>query len=444
MQSGVMIHLRRLVMPVYLPMVLLSIGIAAPVPAFPQYLASLGASVAVVGVVISLRGVGNMISDLPGGLILGRFRLRTIVQTVLLLSSASSAVMAIVPDVATIAVMVLLMGITTSVVITAMMTYVRIAVPADSRGRALALNGGSLRIGALLGPLAGGLLADAYGVPAALGLRAVAFFASFVVFSLSPDRGIGAPGRRAGRERDIASAPTLRAQLSSIGQGVRGRGRALLTVGFAILMLQLLRSARNVVLPLWGDELGLSATLIGSVMSLAAGLELALFVPSGIIMDRAGRRVAAGLCIGIFSAGVLFLGFTTGSAGFVVASLLIGLGNGFGAGINMTIGTDLAPSRAVSEFLGLWRLVGDAGTAAGPSVVGAMATAGGLPTAVLATAAMGFAGLVMLLFGPETLRLARATGAGDQDGSRGGSSHTNGSRRDTAGANSSAPDTPGS
>jgi MFS family permease len=85
--------------------------------------------------VISLRGVGNMISDLPGGLILGRFRLRAIVKTVLLLSSVSSAVMAIVPDVATIAVMVLLMGITTSVVITAMMTYVRIAVPTDNPAR---------------------------------------------------------------------------------------------------------------------------------------------------------------------------------------------------------------------------------------------------------------------------------------------------------------------
>jgi MFS family permease len=93
-------------------------------------------------------------------------------------------------------------------------------------------------------------------------------------------------------------------------------------------------------------------------------------------------------------------------AGFVFASLLIGFGNGFGSGINMTIGTDLAPSGAVSEFLGAWRLFGDAGSSAGPAIVGAIAAAGGLPTAVITTAVLGFLGLAVLLLGPETLHLA--------------------------------------
>ena len=401
MQPGIAVHLKRLVLPVYLPMMLVSVGISAPVAAFPQYLAGLGATVGVVGVVISLRGVGNLVSDLPGGLILGRFHLRGVVQIALVAASAFSAGMALARSVAAIAVLVLLTGAMASVVVTAMMTHVRLGVPAGSRGRALSLTGGSVRVGALLGPIAGGILADLAGVPAAIWLRSACFLGAFVVVSTSPDRNV---------EPATDAAPVVRpglaAQVRSIGSGLRGKGRALATVGFAILMLQLLRASRTIILPLWGDRLGLSATVIGSVMSIGAALELALFVPSGIIMDRSGRKAAAGLCIGIFSAGVFFLPFTAGVAGFALASLLIGLGNGFGAGINMTIGTDLAPSNAVSEFLGLWRLLGDVGSSAGPAIVGGIATAAGLPVAVGATALLGMLGLVALIAGPETLRMA--------------------------------------
>jgi len=291
-----------------------------------------------------------------------------------------------------------------SVVVTAMMTYVRMAVPADSRGRALSLTGGSVRIGALAGPILGGVLADLAGVPAALWLRAGCFLAAFLVLVVSPDRNIDASSEESIPVPQIR--PGLRGQLRAIRDGLRGKGHALATVGFAILMLQLLRASRTIILPLWGDRLGLSATLIGSVMSIGAALELALFVPSGIIMDRSGRKTAAALCIGIFSVGVFVLPFSVGMAGFVLASLLIGLGNGFGSGINMTIGTDLAPSNAVSEFLGLWRLFGDIGTSAGPAIVGGIATAAGLPLAVGATAVLGLLGLVALLIGPEPLRMA--------------------------------------
>ena len=72
------LHLRRLILPVYLPMLLLSAGMAVPSAAFPQYLGELGASVAVVGVILSLRGLGNLIIDLPGGILLGRVGLRPV------------------------------------------------------------------------------------------------------------------------------------------------------------------------------------------------------------------------------------------------------------------------------------------------------------------------------------------------------------------------------
>ena len=398
------VHLRRLILPVYLPMSLISLAIAAPSAAFPQYLGSLGAGVAVVGAVISLRGVGNVLSDLPSGIILGRYRLDVVVKISLILATASSVGMALARNVTAIGAFVLINGFMTSVVVTAMMTYVRVRVPAGNRGRALSLVGGSVRIGGVIGPIAGGFLADRLGVPAAIYLRAASFALAFLVVAATDSSHSPAPSNT---PREPKKRVDLAAQVRAVVRGMQGRWGALVIVGFAILVLQILRASRSVLLPLWGERLGLTATLIGTVMSTGAALDMVLFVPSGIISDRAGRKVAGGLCIGIFAAGVLSLGFAGGVAGFFLASLIIGMGNGFGAGINMTIGTDLAPDGAVSEFIGLWRLFGDIGASAGPAIVGAIGAAGGLVTAVIATAAIGFVGLVVLLAGPETLTIAR-------------------------------------
>jgi MFS family permease len=173
------VHLKRLILPVYLPMMLVSVATSAPSAAFPQYLGALGASVAAVGIVISLRGFGNLASDLPGGLVIGRFPVGAVLKIALLLSAVSSVAMAFVRSVAAVGVLVLLTGFTGSIVVTGMMTYVRVRIPADNRGRALSLVGGSVRVGAVIGPLAGGLLTDSLGFESAILLRAGCYLLAF-------------------------------------------------------------------------------------------------------------------------------------------------------------------------------------------------------------------------------------------------------------------------
>jgi MFS family permease len=399
MKSVVGLHVRRLVLPVYLPMVLLSVGVAAPVAAFPQYLSSLGATLAVVGVVVSLQGIGNLIIDVPGGLILARFPVRRVMFVCVAAATAASSAIALTRDVFTIGALTLVGAAARSVIITAMMTYVRLTVPPGSRGRALSFVGGSLRLGLLVGPAMGGIISDRLGVPFAFGLQALSSAAAALLLVASPDRAVAAVST----ERNTS----MREQTRDLASGMRGRWFAFITVGSSIVVLQLLRAARSVILPLWGDHIGLSITVIGAVMSAGAVTDLLLFVPAGQIMDRAGRKVAGSICIGLFAVGIAALPFTSGIGGFVAVSMVIGLGNGFGAGINMTLGTDLAPDRAVSTFLGVWRLFGDIGSSAGPAIVGAVAAAAGLSVSLLVTAAVGGVGLlVMAVLAPETLRFA--------------------------------------
>jgi MFS family permease len=51
-----------------------------------------------------------------------------------------------------------------------------------------------------------------------------------------------------------------------------------------------------------------------------------------------------------------------------LAALVLGVGNGLGSGIVMTLGADLAPDNGRASFLAVWRLISDGGTSIGPLV----------------------------------------------------------------------------
>jgi MFS family permease len=76
----------------------------------------------------------------------------------------------------------------------------------------------------------------------------------------------------------------------------------------------------------------------------------------------------------------------------------MGLGNGLGSGIVMTLGADVAPRDAMVRFLAQWRLMGDSGSASGPLLVAAVAAVAGLAAGIVA------AGVVGLLAGAAVVR----------------------------------------
>jgi MFS family permease len=67
----------------------------------------------------------------------------------------------------------------------------------------------------------------------------------------------------------------------------------------------------------------------------------------------------------------------------VLASSILGVGNALSAGILMTVAADAAPPDATSRarFIGLFKVVSDSGTFAGPMIVGVVSQYVGLPSA---------------------------------------------------------------
>jgi MFS family permease len=178
--------------------------------------------------------------------------------------------------------------------------------------------------------------------------------------------------------------------------------------GAGQLLAQMTRAGRGVIIPLYAaDVLGLDARQIGMIVSLSWAADTAMFLPAGAIMDRWGRKAAIVPCFAIQGLGLALISLTRSPAALAAATILIGLGNGLGAGSMMTLGADLSPRTGRSEFLGVWRLIGDVGGTGGPLVVGTVAQALALPLASLAMGCSGLAAaLVFALLVPETLRRA--------------------------------------
>ena len=175
--------------------------------------------------------------------------------------------------------------------------------------------------------------------------------------------------------------------------------------GSATIALQFVRAGRQLLIPLWGHQIGLDAAQIGLVFSLSSLIDVCMFYPAGYIMDRWGRKWAMTPSLFLLGGTLGLLMFTDSLTGYLVVVLLSGLGNGFGTGVVMTLGADLSPTQHRGEFLGVWRLIGDLGSAVGPFLMGAAAEAFMLTGALALNVAIGgIGGIIMLVAVRETLQ----------------------------------------
>jgi MFS family permease len=271
-------------------------------------------------------------------------------------------------------------------------SYIADTCASEETGRAIAVLGGLQRVGMTVGPVLGGwLAAETSYATSFLAGTAMIVLASLFVWSFCVS------ARHAGTARSLSLAP--------IAQIARRHARIFLTAGWSALTLQLMRSTRTVLIPLYGVALGLDAASVGLIYSFSAVIDMSLFYPVGWVVDRHGRKWSAVPSLGLFALGLLLLPLASGFASLLALACLLGLANGIGTGIVMIIGADLSRrSEDRSQFLGVWRLIGDLGMSGAPLLCAALVGVAGLGAASLVAAGLGVAGAVtMLRVVPETL-----------------------------------------
>jgi MFS family permease len=391
---------RRLAFPIYLPSSCTSLAQEGMLVLVPLYVLALGYSPATAAFVAAARGIGMLAVDLPIGLLAARYGDRAVMLGGLGGLALAMAGFALSTTPVTLAASALLSGAAFSAWMLGRQSYLTDTCASHERGRAIAVLGGIMRVGALIGPLLGGLLTEHFGFRVALfvsaGLTALAL--TFVAggagaFEHQQRRG-GAVGPRAG---------------ARIRRILADQGSMMARAGFASVTLQLMRSARAILMPLMGHSLGLDVIAITAVVTLAALADLVLFLPAGMVMDRYGRKWSAIPCMLGLASTLALLPFADSFSTLVAIAMLMGLVNGMGSGVVLTLGADLAPTGDRATFLGLWRLLGDCGRTGAPLLVGVLvAQVGSLAAAAWLIGGVGLAGAAVWgLLVPETLRARR-------------------------------------
>jgi MFS family permease len=174
-----------------------------------------------------------------------------------------------------------------------------------------------------------------------------------------------------------------------IAQVLRKHLPVLRTLGTAAMLTGIIRASRQVVIPLWGSHIGLDPALISVIFGLSGAVDMLLFYPAGLLMDRAGRNWVAVPSMLILGVAHFLLPLTGSALGLGAVALLIGFGNGMSAGVIATVGSDASPDVGRSAFLGAWRLCSDFGNGAGPLLIGAIAATASLTPAILTTGVIG-------------------------------------------------------
>lgn len=382
-----------LVLPVYAPTLLVALGAGMLIPILPLYAAGFGASYWWIGMVLASRGMGTIIGDIPAGMLLSRIGQRRLMLAGLICIAACGLAMSLANSLWELVLYGLIEGMGGAFWNISRHAYLTEAAPPGQRGRAIATFGGIFRTGGLVGQAAGGVVGAVFGLRAPFFVYAVIASVTLIfpfLYGVDAAPEHGAHGH---------------AKLGLMGV-IRGHYKVLISAGVGQLFAQMIRSGRNIVVPLYGaDVLGLGVQGVGLVMSISSAIDALMFFPAGYIMDRFGRKYAYVSCFMIQSVGMALIPLTGSFGTLLFATSLIGFGNGLGSGTMMTLGADLAPREAMGEFLGVWRLIGDGGALGGPLLVGGIADVLSLGPAIYAIAGVGMlSALILGFFVPETLK----------------------------------------
>lgn len=406
----------RLAPLIYGPTLLFAFGEGAVIPLLPVFAARLGADVATAALVASALVVGQLCGNIPAGWSVARIGERLTMAFGGVLALVGVAGLALAPNLAVLAASTFLIGMCAAAFGLARHSFMTTRVPLGFRARALSLLGGTFRLGMFIGPFVTAALLALFGdAHATAWFFAACLVATVLLVIFGPDPETEAvrstSSAAVGRAEPLIAEDTGEAVTGSIPTGAlhaaespraagvfrtmwRHRG-VLSRLGLAAASLSAVRSARQIVLPLWGVSIGLDAQSIALVVGVSGAIDFALFYASGQVMDRFGRLWAALPAMLLMGGGFLALSVTHegGQAAmwFGLFAALLGVGNGLSSGILLTLGADVAPQDDPAPFLGSWRTLTDAGGAAAPLIVSALTAALSLS---LATAAMGAVGLL--------------------------------------------------
>lgn len=380
---------------------IIALGFGLIAPILPQYAVSFDVGNAAASIIVSIFAFTRLIFAPVAGALVGKLGEPKIYVTGVLLVALSTLLCAVVQDYTQLLIARGLGGFgSTMFTISAMALIARLA-PEKSRGRISGLYAGSFLLGNVFGPVLGTLLAPlGMRLPFLIYGTALVIAAGVVYMALARRRDLDDDPQNPRKKHSSIEVVTTREALASPAY------RAALFSGFSNGWLAF--GVRNSMIPLFalsvfGDGMDQQAAGI-SMTCFAIGNGCALLF-SGKLTDRIGRKlpIIIGMSVLLLSIGAM--GYSTTLLGFIVFSLLAGLGAGTlnpaqQASVADVIGSGRNGGKALAGF----QMCQDLGAIIGPLLAGAMADVISFQLAFNISALVGLVGVTAWLLVPKTIK----------------------------------------
>lgn len=382
--------LRREVVDICVFIFIADIVTGVPIPIFPLYATSLGASLGLLGVITATLGLGRLVGALPVGMLSDHLDRKSVLVAGMVMFAVAFAVYAVVPNAEWMILPRFLQAIAMVATFPLGVAYIGDVVEERDRGAAIGVYTAAMGSGFAVGPLIGSWFAASSGYPAAYVAGAVVAVAGAVFGVLrlvrkKPQAAEGAIGRR------LVDFPALRA--------LAREPRMLMACVANIAMTLSMTGAIFTYFPVYARGVGISTVTIGALFAWRSIASASGRVPVGAVASRIPASwTLAGVLI--LEAGV-DVGIAYTASSVVLGGLLILEGVLFGiflvsgqAAVAAASGPD---NRGAA--VGMFWMAGSVGDMFGPIALGVVAQAFGL-VAVFQGVAGGVAvgaGLVLWL-----------------------------------------------
>ena len=375
------------------------LGFGGIVPVLALYARSFSVSQSAIGVAIACYGLARFLVALPVGNLADAWGRRPALAIGGLVTAAGNLLCAYSPTFAVLVVGRFVAGAGAALVlISGQIVLADITTP-ERRGRTMAVYQGVFLFAVSIGPLPGGLMAEHYGLRAPFLAYAVAgVVAALLAWVFIPEtRSLRIPA-----VAGTASVPAFGGQVRIlIGHA------GFMLVSLVSFMNAMARTGGlfNVIPVLANDRLALSADRIGLGLALASVVGLVVIYPSGVLVDRYGRKfvivpatILAGLSL------LLFL-LASSYAWFLAGCVMWSIASGVGGAAPAAYAADVAPSGMNAAAMSAFRMLAHLGYVVGPIALGLAADLAGANVTLAGTALL-LTGTALLFarFAPESHR----------------------------------------
>ncbi|WP_162802046.1 MFS transporter [Ornithinimicrobium murale] len=369
---------------------LLVSGMNLLTPILPLYAQEFDATSTEIGVVVGSFAIGRVLFDVAGGSWSDRYGPRSIALTGCLVTAGGSVIAGATNSLSVLIAARAVQGVGSALYVTSAMLLVIAIAPRDKIGQRISQYQGIFIIGLAIGPIVGGVTADAFGMRAPFYAYAGIAVVGFIIVAITFPSLNEVP-----RNREAVHARGPRTSKKVLLRRLLAHPVfiAALLVTFTVSLVR--AGIRNTILPLYaGDVIEMSTSSIGALLTVSALGNLLALWGAGRLLDGGRRKATTVISLLLSGCTVGLFAITQEELWLFVLAGMLGAFTGYATAAPTAGVVDAAEEEVRGTAVGVQRMAMDVGLLLGPIALSTLLPTTGFSAVFLIAASL----LVMVAF----------------------------------------------